>query len=224
VVLLPNGMSKFPYSTADSSYCSALIEGGVRESGHARRSIGTRDRAHSGNSSHTVFIVPSQNPKRHWAEATCRSRRWTNHGRARPQARIRSGIRNAAQPLDHIGEIRTTHRPWQAVGIAYEPGAGRRGRGRQLGTIFLVQGGPFLTPYFDGCDPSGSGSGIIGRDQALDLVGNPKLSNPTAIGWFNLGAYTRPGAAGWQPGTPCLIGTPGHGAPSDDSEAPEWAP
>ena len=94
----------------------------------------------------------------------------------------------------------------------------------QLATIFLVLGGPFLTPYFDGCDPSGSGSGIIGRDQALDLVGNPKLSNPTAIGWFNLGAYTRPGAAGWQPGTPCLIGTPGHGAPSDDSEAPEWAP
>jgi hypothetical protein len=72
----------------------------------------------------------------------------------------------------------------------------------QLATIFLVLGGPFLTPYFDGCDPSGSGSGIIGRDQALDLVGNPKLSNPTAIGWFNLGAYTRPGAAGWQPGTP----------------------
>ena len=85
--------------------------------------------------------------------------------------------------------------------------------GWQLGTIFLVQSGPFMTPYFDGGDPSGTGSGIIGRDQAPDLVGNPKLGNPTAGDWFNLGAYTCPGVAGWQPGSPCLIGTPGNGAP-----------
>ncbi|MGA8595618.1 MAG: TonB-dependent receptor [Bryobacteraceae bacterium] len=85
--------------------------------------------------------------------------------------------------------------------------------GWQLGTIFLWQSGPYLTPYFDGGDPSGTGSGVIGRDQAPDLVGSPNLSHQTANDWFNAGAYTCPGVAGWQPGTPCLIGTPGNGAP-----------
>jgi hypothetical protein len=72
--------------------------------------------------------------------------------------------------------------------------------GWQVNSIFLWQSGPFLTPYFKGGDPSGTGSGIIGRAQAPDLAGNPTLSNPSANGWFNVAAYACPGGN-------CLIGT-----------------
>ncbi len=85
--------------------------------------------------------------------------------------------------------------------------------GWQLSTIFLWQSGPYLTPYFSGGDPSGTGSGVIGRNQAPDLVGQPNASNPTSNMWFNASAFTCPGTPGWQVGTPCLIGTPGNGAP-----------
>jgi Carboxypeptidase regulatory-like domain/TonB-dependent Receptor Plug Domain len=85
--------------------------------------------------------------------------------------------------------------------------------GWQLSSIFLWQSGPFLTPYFEGGDPSGTGSGVIGRAQAPDIVGNPNLSNPTAADWFNAAAYTCPGTPGWKVGTPCLIGNPGYGEP-----------
>jgi hypothetical protein len=85
--------------------------------------------------------------------------------------------------------------------------------GWQINSIFLWQSGPFLTPYFTGGDPSGTGSGVIGRAQAPDIVGNPALGNPSANGWFNVAAYTCPGVAGWAPGQSCLIGTPGNGAP-----------
>jgi hypothetical protein len=85
--------------------------------------------------------------------------------------------------------------------------------GWQLSSIFLIQSGPFLTPYFTGGDPSGTGSGIIGRAQAPDIIGNPNISNPTAGNWFNASAFTCPGTPGWQAGTPCLIGNPGYGAP-----------
>jgi Carboxypeptidase regulatory-like domain len=85
--------------------------------------------------------------------------------------------------------------------------------GWQLSSIFLWQSGPFMTPYFSGGDPSGTGSGVIGRAQAPDVVGSPNLSNPTAAMWFNPAAYTCPATPGWQPGQACLIGTPGNGAP-----------
>ena len=85
--------------------------------------------------------------------------------------------------------------------------------GWQLSSIFLWQSGPYLTPYFSGGDPSGTGSGIIGRHQAPDLIGNTSLSNPTAAGWYNASAFTCPGVPGWQVGTACLIGTPGNGVP-----------
>lgn len=85
--------------------------------------------------------------------------------------------------------------------------------GWQVNSIFLWQSGPFLTPFFNGGDPSGTGSGVIGRNQAPDIVGNPTLSNPTASQWFNVAAYTCPGVAGWTPGQSCLIGNPGYGAP-----------
>ena len=85
--------------------------------------------------------------------------------------------------------------------------------GWQLSSIFLVQSGPYLSPYFQGGDPSGTGSGnFIGRNQAPDIVGNPKLSNPTAGEWFNAAAYTCPGTPGWQVGTACLIGNQGYAA------------
>ena len=85
--------------------------------------------------------------------------------------------------------------------------------GWQVSTVFLLQSGPYLTPYFTGGDPSGTGSGIAGRAQAPDLIGNPILGNPTATQWFNTAAYTCPGVTGWAPGQPCLIGTSGNGNP-----------
>jgi hypothetical protein len=85
--------------------------------------------------------------------------------------------------------------------------------GWQLSTIFLWQTGPYLTPYFSGGDPSGTGSGVIGRAQAPDILTNPNLGNPTSNEWFNAGAFTCPATPGWKPGEPCLIGTPGNGAP-----------
>ncbi len=85
--------------------------------------------------------------------------------------------------------------------------------GWQLSTIFLWQTGPYLTPYFSGGDPSGTGSGVIGRAQAPDILTNPNLGNPTSNMWFNAGAFTCPATPGWKPGEPCLIGTPGNGAP-----------
>ena len=78
--------------------------------------------------------------------------------------------------------------------------------GWQLGSIFLWQSGPYMSPYFDGGDPSGTGSGIIGRDQAPDLAHSPNISNANRNDWFDLSAYTCPGTPNWQPGTNCLVG------------------
>ena len=86
--------------------------------------------------------------------------------------------------------------------------------GWQLSSIFLWQSGPYETPYFTGGDPSGTGSGVIGRDQAPDLIGNPNLSNPNRNDWFNLNSFMCPATPGWQPGTACLIGSgPGYAPP-----------
>ncbi len=86
--------------------------------------------------------------------------------------------------------------------------------GWQLNNIFIWQSGQYLSPYFSGGDPSGTGSGIIGRDQAPDLVGNPNSGERTAANWFNANAYACPGTPTWRPGTSCLIGSaPAYGAP-----------
>ena len=85
--------------------------------------------------------------------------------------------------------------------------------GWQLSSIFLWQSGPYMTPYFSGGDPSGTGSGVIGRAQAPDRVGDSAIANPTASQWFNINAYVCPATPGWRPGQECLIGTPGNGAP-----------
>ena len=79
--------------------------------------------------------------------------------------------------------------------------------GWQLASILTIQSGPFLTPYFSGGDPSGTGSGVIGRAQPPDLVGSTGVSNPSASNWYNLGAFACPGTPNWRPGTACLIGS-----------------
>src|SRR5579871_2805459 len=79
--------------------------------------------------------------------------------------------------------------------------------GWRLSNIFLLQTGPFETPYFGNGDPSGTGSGVYeGRNQHPDRVGNGSLSNPTAGEWFNVNAFVCPGTPGWATGTPCTIG------------------
>ena len=85
--------------------------------------------------------------------------------------------------------------------------------GWQLSGIFLWQSGPYLTPYFSNGDPSGTGSGVIGRSQAPDVSRNVNLSNPTASMWFDAGAFACPGEANWAVGSPCLTGTPGNPLP-----------
>ena len=82
--------------------------------------------------------------------------------------------------------------------------------GWRLSNIFLWQSGPFLTPYFDGGDPSGTGSGTIyRRSQYPDLVGNPVPSNQNADRWINPAAYVCPGVPDWEPGTSCDVGESG---------------
>jgi hypothetical protein len=84
--------------------------------------------------------------------------------------------------------------------------------GWRLSNIFVAQSGAFVTPYFRGGDPSGTGSGNVdGRDQYPDKVGNPVPVNQNAQQWINANAFVCPGLASWTPGTACNIGT-GSGA------------
>ena len=80
--------------------------------------------------------------------------------------------------------------------------------GWRLSNIFLLQSGAFVTPYFNGGDPSGTGSGIIdGRSQYPDRAGNWVPANQNANQWINPAAFVCPGLTGWTPGNPCNIGT-----------------
>ncbi len=79
--------------------------------------------------------------------------------------------------------------------------------GWRLSNIFLWQGGAFITPYFSGGDPSGTGSGIIdGRQQYPDRAGNWVPANQGADQWINPAAFVCPGLSGWLPGNGCNIG------------------
>ncbi|MFN7997314.1 MAG: TonB-dependent receptor [Bryobacteraceae bacterium] len=78
--------------------------------------------------------------------------------------------------------------------------------GWRLSNIFLIQSGPFETPYFSNGDPSGTGSGIIGRPQHADRVGNGSVANPNASQWINPSAFVCPATPGWTTGQPCTIG------------------
>ena len=66
--------------------------------------------------------------------------------------------------------------------------------GWQISTIFLAQTGAYVTPYFSGADPSGTGAGGY-RNQRADLVGNPVASNQSATQWLVGGAFACPGQA-----------------------------
>jgi Carboxypeptidase regulatory-like domain len=87
--------------------------------------------------------------------------------------------------------------------------------GWRLSNIFLLQSGAFVTPYFNGGDPSGTGSGTIdGRSQFPDVVSGVSAvpSNQSANEWVNPAAFACPGISTWTPGTACNIGA-GGGAP-----------
>ncbi|MBI3475852.1 MAG: TonB-dependent receptor [Acidobacteria bacterium] len=86
--------------------------------------------------------------------------------------------------------------------------------GWRLSNIFLWQSGPYLTPFFDSGDPSGTGSGddrLASRSQYPDQVGNPVPAHQSADQWINPAAFVCPGDPDWQPGgvTSCNIGTGG---------------
>jgi hypothetical protein len=74
--------------------------------------------------------------------------------------------------------------------------------GWQVSAICLVQSGPFLTPFYSGIDPSGTGSGLI-IPQHPDLVDNPRRSDRTRDQWFDTTAFVCPGQTAR---TPCRIG------------------
>jgi len=77
--------------------------------------------------------------------------------------------------------------------------------GWRLSNIFLVQSGPYETPYFSSGDPSGTGSGFQ-RSQHVDRIKNGSLSNPTANQWFDTSAFVCPATPGWTIGQACTIG------------------
>jgi hypothetical protein len=66
--------------------------------------------------------------------------------------------------------------------------------GWRLSNILLLQTGPYMTPYFSGGDPSGTGSGFY-RVQRPDRVGSGTLSNPTVGDWVDRTAFVCPGQA-----------------------------
>lgn len=79
--------------------------------------------------------------------------------------------------------------------------------GWSLSNIFLVESGPWLTPYYDaGGDPSGTGSGIIGRPQRPDRVGRWAPASQSAAQWILASAFACPAPPGTSPALACLDG------------------
>lgn len=79
--------------------------------------------------------------------------------------------------------------------------------GWRLSTILLFQSGPFLTPYFSGGDPSGTGSGTIeGRPQHPDRVGSGIPANQTRDHWLDASGFACPGQALTAAHPKCTIG------------------
>jgi len=74
--------------------------------------------------------------------------------------------------------------------------------GWQTSNVFTFHTGPFLTPYFSSGDPSGTGSGIIGRAQRPDRIGNFIPSQKTASEWISGSGFACPGGS-------CSIGEGG---------------
>ena len=78
--------------------------------------------------------------------------------------------------------------------------------GWQTNNVFTFHTGPFLTPYFTSGDPSGSGSGIIGRAQRPDRVGPFNPAQKTAGEWIMGSGFACPGGS-------CSIGEGGSTPP-----------
>lgn len=66
--------------------------------------------------------------------------------------------------------------------------------GWQLSSILTLQSGPYLTPVFNGGDPSGTNAASRGA-QRPDRLGNGSLSSPTRDLWLDRGAFLCPGRA-----------------------------
>jgi hypothetical protein len=69
--------------------------------------------------------------------------------------------------------------------------------GWEISSILTIATGDFLTPSYAGYDSTGT-SITGGRP---DLIGDPKLANPTRDRWFNAAAFSIPGA---NPATPLV--------------------
>jgi hypothetical protein len=78
--------------------------------------------------------------------------------------------------------------------------------GWRLSGIFLIQSGPFETPFFFNGDPSGTGSGMQNFPQHPDRVKSGSLAHPSANQWIDPTAFVCPGVPGWTSGKPCTIG------------------
>jgi hypothetical protein len=78
--------------------------------------------------------------------------------------------------------------------------------GWQTNNVLTLHTGPFLTPYFSAGDPSGTGSGIIGRAQRPDRVGSFIPSSQNAGEWLNGSGFACPGGS-------CSIGEGGSTPP-----------
>jgi len=85
--------------------------------------------------------------------------------------------------------------------------------GWRLANIFLVQTGPFLTPFIPAsvADPSGTGAGIISaRVQRPDRIGSGIPANRTRNAWLDPTAFPCPSTTGYTPasyaGHACTVG------------------
>ena len=64
--------------------------------------------------------------------------------------------------------------------------------GWRISTILLLQTGPYMTPFFNGGDPSGTGSGFY-RSQRPDRIASGSMPNPSASQWVDRNAFVCPG-------------------------------
>jgi hypothetical protein len=78
--------------------------------------------------------------------------------------------------------------------------------GWQTNNVLTIHSGGFLTPYFRSGDPSGTGSGIIGRAQRPDRIGNSIAYPKTAAEWLDGSSFVCPGGS-------CSIGEGGSTPP-----------
>jgi hypothetical protein len=78
--------------------------------------------------------------------------------------------------------------------------------GWQTNNVLTIHSGGFLTPYFSSGDPSGTGSGRIGRAQRPDRIGNFIPAQKSAAEWIDGAGFACPGGS-------CSIGEGGDTPP-----------